>query len=205
MWVDRAPLLWVLVGRIRHRSRLSRTALVDGTKDGLVVAVVVICIKDECSSLLHCRSPCSVGTLTLSTVLYFPQAAKVSRSSITDTVVAVGDNGAHVSFSDWDGPPDVGNNSTVVVAVASVSTVASEGMFVVVVETEGGRSRKNTPRTLRRAQTWHGVTWLKISLKRRCAANFGVVRSMRQTKKRGLKYRSRKEQPHRRCRPGAEV
>lgn len=67
--------------------------------------------------------------MALSTAHHMPQAAKVAQSSITDAVVAVGENGTQVSFGDWDVPQDVEDSSTVVVAVASMSTFASEGSF----------------------------------------------------------------------------
>lgn len=80
-----------------------------------------MCINDRPSAETYCRlrhPPCRL-----------PQAAKVAQSSIPDAVVGVGENGAQVSFADWNVPSDVEDNSAVVVAVASMSAFASEGSF----------------------------------------------------------------------------
>eukprot|EP00903_Cladosiphon_okamuranus_P011441 g10779.t1 len=63
----------------------------------------------------------STGTINL-------RAAKVAQSSIPSAVVAVGENGTQVSFGDWDVAEGVEDNSTLIVAVASIGTFASEDL-----------------------------------------------------------------------------
>ncbi|CAM9207243.1 unnamed protein product, partial [Ectocarpus fasciculatus] len=56
------------------------------------------------------------------------QAAKFSEASIQEALLNVGNNGTRVSFAEWTLPPRVEDNSTVVVAVASLAMFASEGL-----------------------------------------------------------------------------
>lgn len=55
------------------------------------------------------------------------QAAKVAESSVPETMVAVGENGAHVSFEDWVVSADTEDNSTIVAAVTTLGISVSEG------------------------------------------------------------------------------
>lgn len=66
------------------------------------------------------------------------QATKIATSSIPEAEVVVGENGTRVSFEEWDVPSNSEDNSTVIVAVASLNTFASEGVVVLV---EGAVSR----------------------------------------------------------------
>ncbi|CAM9632287.1 unnamed protein product, partial [Ectocarpus sp. 6 AP-2014] len=56
------------------------------------------------------------------------QAAKISEASIQEALLNVGNNGTRVSFEEWTLSPRVEDNSTVVIAVTSLSIFASEGL-----------------------------------------------------------------------------
>lgn len=66
------------------------------------------------------------------------QAAKIAGSSVSDTFVAVGEKGVHVSFEDWLVPEDIEDNSTLIAAVTTLGTSNSEG-------TNGKMSKLQTP------------------------------------------------------------
>ena len=55
------------------------------------------------------------------------QATKIATWSIPEAEVIVGENGTQVSFEEWAVPSDVEDNSTVVVALATMGVFASEG------------------------------------------------------------------------------
>lgn len=57
-----------------------------------------------------------------------PQAAKVAETSLPTTEIVVGQNETRVSFAEWTLSENVEENSSVIVAVASVGTVDSEGV-----------------------------------------------------------------------------
>ena len=59
------------------------------------------------------------------------QATKIATWSIPEAEVIVGENGTQVSFEEWAVPSDVEDNSTMVVAVATMDGFASEGSKLV--------------------------------------------------------------------------
>lgn len=87
--------------------------------------------------------------------IVFPQAAKVTESSIAATSLAVGRNSTEVSFEGWTFSGD-NDATTVVVAVASIDTLG------------GGTGRQ--PHTLHKKgnRLGGGITTYGMILRKRC-------------------------------------
>ena len=51
----------------------------------------------------------------------------MAESSVPETMVAVGENGAHMTFEDWVVSADTEDNSTIVAAVTTLGISESEG------------------------------------------------------------------------------